>query len=224
MLRLILSLLEEYHVADHQLSVPEGCRWHSEALLPSAFLPRSRADRLGESWTHADGVIGHFTIGDAAKGDLTLLSNANHFVVLEAKMFSKLSSGVSHARYYDQAARNVACIAEVLRRTNRQPSEFSSLGFYVLAPQVQIEQGVFSRDLEPISIEEKVRRRVSEYEGEKDAWFHESFKPVLDHIQVHAISWEELIEAVQGYDRSVGQRLRDFYDQCLRHNQPRRNP
>ncbi len=38
-------------------------------------------------------------------------------------MFSKLSSGVKNANYYNQAARNVACIAEVLRRGNKKPDE-----------------------------------------------------------------------------------------------------
>jgi hypothetical protein len=38
-------------------------------------------------------------------------------------------------RFFDQAARNVACIAEVLRRANRLPQEAPCLGFYVLAPE-----------------------------------------------------------------------------------------
>jgi hypothetical protein len=33
--------------------------------MASAFLPQSRGDKLGENYTHADGVIGHFSIGDS---------------------------------------------------------------------------------------------------------------------------------------------------------------
>jgi hypothetical protein len=29
-------------------------------MVPSAFRASERGDKLAESWTHADGVIGHF--------------------------------------------------------------------------------------------------------------------------------------------------------------------
>jgi hypothetical protein len=160
MLRLIMDWFSTYKLEDHPLSVPKGCKWYSEALLPSAFLPRSRSDSLAESWTHADTVIGHFEIGKGAKGNLILLPDASHFVVIEAKMFSKLSSGVKHAAYFDQAARNVACMAETMKRARCFPSKFTCLGFYVLAPRTQIEQGIFAADLNRDSIKGKVERRV----------------------------------------------------------------
>ena len=59
-------------------------------------------------------------------------------------MFSALSSGVKNAPFFNQAARNVACMAEVLRRAGRSPDQFTSLGFYVLAPRVAIDAGVCS--------------------------------------------------------------------------------
>ena len=118
LLRLFLDLFSTHRVDNHPLSFSQRARWFSEALLPSAFLPRYRGDPLAESWTHADGVIGHFHIGHVGRADLSLSHDASQFIVLEAKMFSKLSSGVTHARYFDQAARTVACMAEVLRRAN----------------------------------------------------------------------------------------------------------
>jgi len=217
MLRLTLDLFSTLRIPNHILSVPEGSRWYSEALLPSAFLPRSRSDSLGESWTHADGVIGHFEIGKGAKANLILSRDATHFVVLEAKMFSKLSSGVKHATYFDQAARNVACMAEVLRRTNHSPSEFTSLGFYVLAPQAQ--QGVFTENLSRDSIREKVERRVKEYGGEKDEWFLKYFIPTLDCMKIEARSWEELIDTIRIHDPNTIHELEEFYKLCLQYNQ-----
>lgn len=109
----------------HPLAVPSECRWYSDALLPSAFIAKSRGDSRAESWTHADGVIGHFDIGNGAKGNMTLLTDAKHFVVLEAKMFSKLSAGVKNATYFNQAARNVACMAEVLKHAGRDRQQNS---------------------------------------------------------------------------------------------------
>lgn len=217
MLRLTLSLFEELQIADHPLAVPGSCKWYSEALLPTAFLPRTRKDPLGESWTHADGVIGHFAIGSAAKGDLALLKDTTHFVVLEAKMFSGLSAGVSHARYFDQAARYVACIAETLQRANRHPAHVSTLGFYVLAPQSQVEQGIFAADMTKESIGKKVRRRAAEYEDPKDAWLEQWFEPTLEQIAIGTLSWEDVIGAIQARDSQSGDSLEGFYELCLRY-------
>ena len=47
--------------------------------------------------------------------------DARQFVLLEAKLFNRLSSGVKNAPFFDQAARSVACMAEVLRRADREP-------------------------------------------------------------------------------------------------------
>jgi hypothetical protein len=218
MLRLILECFSTLDVQGHKLTIPKGCRWYSEALLPSAFLPRNRSDSLGESWTHADGVIGHFKIGEGAKANLVLSSDATHFVVLEAKMFSKLSSGVKHASYFDQAARNVACMAETMRRVQCSPSKFISLGFCVLAPQAQIEQGIFAADLNRDSIKGKVERRVKEYGGQDD-WFRQWFIPTLSRIKIEALSWEGLIDTIKKYDPRTERELEEFYKLCLKYNQ-----
>ena len=64
----------------------------------------------------------------------------------------------------------------------------TSIGFYVLAPQEQIDLGVFEEHLEKGSIEPKVRRRVGEYSGEKDTWLKDAFLPVLDYIDIDPIT------------------------------------
>ena len=50
------------------------------------------------------------------------------------KMFSKLSSGTKNAPGYDQAARTVACVAEILRCAGIIPQQMVRLGFFVAAP------------------------------------------------------------------------------------------
>jgi hypothetical protein len=187
--------------------------------LYSAFLQRYRGDKLAESLTRADGAIGHFVVGEQGRTDLALLPNAKHFVVLEAKMFSKLSSGVTNASYFDQASRNVACIAEVLRLAGRHPVELHRLGFYVLAPESQIANGVFARRMDRAAIQQKVERRVNEYAGEKDAWFEDWFQPTIQHIEISTISWEELIHTIEQYDPPSGNGMSNFYEKCLQFNQ-----
>lgn len=203
----------------HPLAVPSECRWYSDALLPSAFIAKSRGDSRAESWTHADGVIGHFDIGNGAKGNLTLLTDAKHFVVLEAKMFSKLSAGVKNATYFNQAARNVACMAEVLKHAGRSATEFKALGFYVLAPRSQIQGGIFDEHLAKDSIRRVVEKRVAEFGGKQNKWLSEWFLPTHAKLDIKAISWEDLIAFLAERDPDAEQ-LIVFYRRCLEFNKP----
>lgn len=225
MLRLVLDWFHSGIQYDHPLAFYEDSNWYSEALLPSQFKPRSQKDSLGESYTHADGAIGHFTIGGSGKGDLVLNEDASQLIILEAKMFSKLSAGVSHARYFDQAARNVACMAEVLRLKNIHPSQMDSLGFYVLAPQSQFEkESSFGAYTEKSSVIEKVHRRAVEYQDRKEYdeikdWFDNYFLPLIKVIDIQCISWEDIIEFIASEDEDFGSELKEFYELCLKFNQ-----
>lgn len=220
MLRLVLDWFCRNPDVDHDLKFGEGSRWYSEALLPSAFLPRKRGDKLAESWTHADGVIGHFSIGENGTGDLSLIENATQLVVTEAKMFSKLSAGVTNARYFDQAARNVACIAEVAKRAAIAPTSFTNVAFFVIAPQARIDEGVFSDYMDIESMREVVRRRVTEYsEPERDQWFEEWFLPVSNAAKICCISWEDILTVISEKHEADGESLGEFYAKCLEFNQ-----
>jgi hypothetical protein len=222
MLRLMVDRFASLELRNepHPLAVPQGCRWYSEALLPSAFRPRLRGDPSGESWTHVDGAIGHFDIGNGGKGNLTIKSDATHFVVLEAKMFSKLSAGVKNAPGYNQVARNIACIAEALKRAGRRVNEIKTLGFYVLAPKSQIKQKLFDGLLDKEYLLKTVKRRVIEYRGISDDWLTESFLPVLKGLDIRIIRWEEVLKFLKGRD-PVASQLEDFYKRCLEFNKPR---
>ena len=162
LLRIILDWFARHGGDRYPLSPLPGAKWFSQAWLPSAFLTRFRGDRLAEARTHADGVLGHFVIGDPGTAALTLAPQAKQLVVLEAKLFARLSAGVRNAPYYDQAARSVACIAETLRRVDRRPDDMEELAFIVLAPQARLDDGIFEWDLALEAIRRKVRRRVED--------------------------------------------------------------
>jgi hypothetical protein len=183
MLRLVLDWMAVDGQPEHNLSFDEGARWSSEALLPSSFLPRHRGDSLGEGWTNADGCVGHY-VQQPRRGDLSLLSDATQFVVIEAKMFSGLSRGTKNAPDFDQAARNVACMAEVLRLANRAPDAMRNLCFFVTAPQSQIDAAIFGDLVTKPSIRSKVVSRVASYSGERDGWLDDCFEPLLERVQV----------------------------------------
>ena len=218
LLRLVVDWFSNTGITDHPLSFPKDGHWFSEARLTSTFLPRFRGDPLAESHTNADGVIGHFVIGRMGKTDLDLTPEATHFVVLEAKLYSGLSKGVKNARYYDQAARSIACIAEVLREANRKVDFFSCLGFYVLAPKDQIKSRTFSSHLDKQSIKEKVNRRKNPYKGERDDWYKDWFTPTLEVIDIRSISWETILEMISRDDSKIGDSLKEYYSRCLTFN------
>lgn len=213
MLRLMLDWAARHAIPSHPFFFLPGARWCSEALLHSQFLPRFRGDRLSESWTHADGVIGHFAVGSSGRGDLVLNPEAAQFVVVEAKLYSPLSAGTKNAGAFDQAARNVACIAEVLRRAQRRPEALSRLAFYLIAPRAQIESGPFGALLSPESLRAKVRERIRPYEGAKDRWYSEWFEPALKAAHVQAVAWEALLPATEPQYEA-------FYEKCLEFNRP----
>src|SRR3954451_24874555 len=147
LLRIVLDWFARHGRDRYPMSPCPGARWFSQAWLPSAFLSRYRGDRLAQAPTPADGVLGHFVIGDPGTAALSLTPGARQLVVFEAKLFARFSAGVRNAPYYDQAARSVACIAETLRRAERAPEEMEELAFFVLAPQARLDDGIFEWDL-----------------------------------------------------------------------------
>jgi len=72
---------------------------------------------------------------------------AEQLIIIEGKMFSRLSAGITNAKYYNQAARAVGCMAKVLCIANSYPAKMKSLAFYLIALQSQIEKDLFKREL-----------------------------------------------------------------------------
>lgn len=224
LLRIVLDWFARHGGDRYPLSPMPGARWFSQAWLPSAFMTRFRGDRLAEARTHADAVLGHFVIGDPGTAALSLTPGSRQLVVLEAKLFARLSAGVRNAPYYDQAARSVACMAEALRRRDRRPDEMDDLTFIVLAPRARLDDGVFEWDMSLDAIRRKVRRRVEDYAGERDFWFREWFEPTWRRVEVRSMSWEDIIDVVAFHSPRDGQIIDSFYGQCLRFNRPQARP
>ena len=224
LLRVILHWFYQNQVSGHPLYFLPGAEWHSEGLLSSKFLPAYLGDELAESYTHADGVIGNIAVGGKGRGDIILVEPFEQFLVLEAKLFSKLAGGTSKVPGYDQAARNIACMAEVVKRSGCSIEGFQSLGFYVLAPECQINsETTFKEYTQKESVHQKVRQRVEAYKGrsdyeDKQNWFLEYFEPLLNRIDVSLISWEMIIEGIETCDKEMGNKLFKFYGSCCKYN------
>jgi hypothetical protein len=55
-------------------------------------------------------------VATTGPANLRLAADATQFIITEEKIFSALSPGVKNARFVDQAARNLTCMAEVSPR------------------------------------------------------------------------------------------------------------
>lgn len=212
MLRLVLDW--SHRGVEHELSFLSGARWCSE--VASEFLPERRSDDRAEFFTHADGVIGHFAVRPGERGEAILLPGASQFVVVEARLGSGLSAGVKNAPDYDQAARNVACMAHVMGVAGVSPKALERLAFYVVAPQSRIEAGAFGELVTKRSIHRKVAARVARYGGAKDEWFREAFEPALEHADVGTLPWESILDRTANAE-DISE-LREFYARCLEFN------
>jgi len=218
LIKLVLHHAATIPDEDFLLGFQPSSSWFSEGLLPTAFKARFRGDPLSESRTNADGVIGQIKIGEKAKADLELDNKATQFSVVEAKINAPLARGIAKAPSYDQAARNVACMAEVVAQAGIKPSSLNRLDFIVLAPQYKIEKGKFSREMDPNSIHDKVKKRVDSYDGVLNDWYIDYFMPVLENINIKSLSWETTLKWFVQHKPEIKDQLVGFYDLCLKYN------
>lgn len=224
MLRLILDWAAHHRSSLRALSFADGSRWYLEALLPSRFRPRRRGDPAGEGFTHADGVIGHFQLRPGGRGDIELLPGARQLTVVEAKMASGLSVGTKRAPAFDQAARNVACVANLLSIAGIDPGSMTHLGFVLLAPAARIDEGAFMDALDDAAICDAVNHRAAGYDAEAVDWCERWFAQAAQHVSITAVSWESVLADIAAEDAVSGEQLRAFYAECLRYNPLRARP
>ena len=221
MLKLVLKWFHMNKNLFHELAIKEQSKWYSEALLSSKFLPVFHGDKLAESYTHADGVYGDFRIGGNGFGDLILMENCREFVVVEAKMFSKYSRGIKNALNYNQAARNVACMCNIVVNSGQNPENIS---FYTVIPKIQMtEELTFSEYINIEHIKQTVLNRVNQYinrddHHEKNQWYYDSFLPFCGKIKIGLLSWEDIIEFITLKNSEYGNNLNSFYQLCIKYN------
>ncbi len=225
MLRGVLHWLSLESHSKHALSFANGAAWGSEIWMHTQFAQRGRSslnpDKLWESATRADAVIGHVKFGVNSKRDLRLRERAEQFKVLEAKISSGLSRGVTNAPQYGQAARTVACMAQALAEANIHPSALEELAFYIVAPEEEIENGKFDAEMDLDEIRAMVEQRVHMYHqeecgAEKLKWFSSWFIPTTNHIRIGCIAWEQLMRHLSArVPAETAAEMQEFYNRCL---------
>lgn len=220
LLRIILDWFQQNPGCTHELSFcNQQLNWYSEALLPTPFSAIHRGDCLSESWTHADGVVGKFSIGAKHFGDLSLNINCDFFYVVEAKIYSELSRGTKNAISHNQAARNVACIIELIKRGGLNYRDFKKLGFYLIVPSEQINPNTnFIEFIDKGHIKQTIQTRINEYSKERKSsyekvkdftWLIQNLNDIINFMEIKLLDWESIIDFIADSDIS------NFYKKCL---------
>jgi len=211
-------------------------RWISEGGLHPVF------EREGPTWT--DAIIGDVVAGKEIgckkhKRDVDIKMQGDDYVgiaVIEAKIGSAPDEGVKHSADYNQVARNIACLAQlVVKQEPKLLEDKYSCSFILLGPKDECKSWKGSENYKQLItgawkiIEKQTHGRLVE-KGKKKLWndgrlrrkvdMSEEgiFKKIVNKIVLHphVISWDDIITATQPRSKD----LDNFYQKVL--NEARR--
>ncbi|WP_298327427.1 hypothetical protein [uncultured Dokdonia sp.] len=184
--------------------------WTSEALISSPFVS-AKSNR--EGYTHPDIAIGDFKIDYSVSGKLDI-KDANEFGIIEAKMKSPLSRGTKNAKDFNQASRNVACIAH---NTTEECNTF----FYIVLPESKRNHkkrdgttiiDLVNRD----TIRKQITERIKSHNNTNQDQLDDNLIERAKQCKVDVFTYEEWIKAFN--DIKIKEELNEFYNNCKIHN------
>ncbi len=208
MTRLLVYYSVQENLRVRDVSFGELSNWTSEGLISSPFV---FADKLREGYTHADMVLGDFSVNFENRGQISVNPEANLFGIIEAKMGSSLSKGTKHAPEYNQASRNIACIAFNTLETD------IPVFFGVAAPEATLQKHQIKDKLVMSSFISQIENRFNMYEDDHPIQkFREEVYTRSLAVRTFMLSYEEWIDNFQG--KQCYEELSDFYKSCLKWN------
>jgi hypothetical protein len=140
------------------------------------------------------------------------------------------TKGVTHAPFYDEVSRTLACMCRVIADPRLKPrlrvADMSDISFFTILPDRKknrtVPQDQSDSFVEYTSIDHirsTVSRRILERGESSDRlWYEEYFLPLCDHIRIELLTWEEVLSFIKACDPACGTMLSDFYRNCLRYN------
>ncbi len=185
MIRLLTieSIIEKLKIKGIDFERLATKNWSSEALVKSPFV---QAKEFREGYTHADIILGDFSINYDERGEVKLNDSPEYLGIIEAKMGSNLSQGTSNAKNYNQASRNVCCLSYL---TRGYPD--CEIFFAVAAPKMTIEK--IKNQIERDIITNQIKER---FQYSKDNKYPE-IKGKVEKCKVLSISYERWIEEIK---------------------------
>lgn len=198
----------------------DDARYYTNATLETPFKMRVKGEKdpLAEASSTVSGVVGHFEVLYGKKKErLVLLPNASQFIVLEATMIKPLKKESKNFKRYHQIVRDIGCMIQSL--SHLEYKFLDHLGLYVIAPEKTLKLDSFKTYTYKQNIEELMEERVAPYgDDEVKLAFLELFKKLFQRIYMDCISFEDIILFIKKNDDEFGDKLVDFYNQCLNYH------
>lgn len=214
---LLRSVLREWLVSPRSsqfgfLPFPAGVTVYSEGQLYTPFNPRFRGDKRAEGNTRVDGIVGNYSITDTKSG-IVLKPDFRYVAVFEAKIYSPIGGGVTNAPYFDQVSRTTACLINSILQAGTQSGYSAHLAVLHAEDNRKIDPTVYSKTY----IGDQITKRLQPFIGtdepdEAIMRFDDGWKDVLQRLQMHFRTWEEVLEEIRSDE------LYEFYDLCKRFN------
>ena len=205
--RLLENDLKDENIADDLKHIRDAAKrgWMSEGRLSAAF--------THEQCTHADAVLGDVKVSTASQWGVELKKDAKHFVVVEAKLGSKLSKGVKNSEEFNQAARNVACMMLALHKSPGEIAENQPAYFYVIMPECD-EKGISAAIEKLKDVFRKVREENNDKHKLRVKISDKKRDGLLKAIKVAVLKWEDIFAQLKKTDAKT-KKLWEFYKKSL---------
>ena len=244
MLRLALALIHDYDKESFQLPDDKKTaleriqksvkkRWLSEGGLEPAFV------KEGTTWT--DAILGNIRLkGESSENNksdtasskrkIELADDYSGVVIVEAKMGSPLDKSVTNSTDYDQAARNIACLAKLLNEGTKNAKALAAeSAFIVFAPETKIEEWEADNNKADNNPHTMIRNAWSTIENQKEKRDNKRggiiparaptvekiddlrllVKSICDNSNV--ISWEDIIRSMKNDQSGACEIVKWFY-------------
>lgn len=211
MTRLLVRQSLKEKIKLKSLNFGEISNWTSEALISSPFI---KAKTYREGYTHADIALGDFNVNYENRGEIIIPDNAKIFGIIEAKMGSDLSKKTANTINYNQASRNLACIAS--KTYNKKEC---SIFFSVVAPEVKLKEYKIDIQIDLKNMIKEIKDRFNLYEYENDFKNSQNMDSLIDKAEtcdVWAMSYEEWIDYLANSEAK--EYLIDFYKKAKKWN------
>lgn len=193
----------------HEIDFGKISNWTSEALISSPFL---HANHAWESHTHADISLGDFDVDYSKRGEIEIRETAKLFGIIEAKMGSNLSQATTYAKHYNQASRNLACIA-----SNSFTKPACNIFFWVTAPAAILKKHKIEMQIDLNHMIDQIQNRFDLYSLNDTT--RRNMNEILEKAstcKVGAVSYEDWISIIN--DTNAKNFLQEFYNKAKKWN------
>jgi len=199
-------------------------RWISEGGL------RPTLEKEGTTWT--DAILGNVTLRNdpetekdsGSKRGVEIIHGKDDVdvIVVEAKVGSKLASRTSNYNDYDQVARNIACLAQLVMN-GKNDKGIAGCRFIVICPRPQRSSDYNDKVFDSLNRNwEDALKKVGVFGklGDSFAKIEKYHKGEIELLRISkeisersvVISWEAIIDSLKDKD------LKNFYGSVLKEN------